>query len=238
MTTSRSATIRPSAPTRPRRFPSGMALVEMITAMTAALVLVMAVGVLLDGGSRAWLAAYQSAHGKVSEDARTVVATFGSIGRKANRGSYVLYNLSNGTLTPVTAPANQPDGVLFGNAVEFRYWDVPLDTSDSHDLMDATKTATAYALFYCVGDQLRLDQGPYPPGAAPAGGGSRNTAGVTTTILAENVSVEPGASAFSHSTVAGVGQGSVRLNVILTDPQDGQTTRVTTTTLMRNIWPR
>jgi hypothetical protein len=88
-----------------------MALVEMITAMTAALVLVMAVGVLLDGGSRAWLAAYQSAHGKVSEDARTVVASFGSIGRKANRGSYVLYNLSNGTLTPVTAPANQPDGV-------------------------------------------------------------------------------------------------------------------------------
>lgn len=75
--------------------------------------------------SRAWLAAYQSAHGKVSEDARTVVASFGSIGRKANRGSYVLYNLSNGTLTSVTAPANQPDGVL-GNAVEFRHWTSPI----------------------------------------------------------------------------------------------------------------
>lgn len=58
--------------------------------------------------------------------------------------------------------------------------------------MDATKTATAYALFYCVGDQLRLDQGPYPPG--PCRTGRRRQpqyGGVTTTILAENVSVEP-----------------------------------------------
>jgi len=213
-------------------------LIELMASMAAALILVMAVGVLLDGGNRAWLSAYQSAHGQVHEDAQTLVASFGSIGRKANRGSYFLYDLNGGTLAPMTPPANQSEAVVFGDAVEFRYWDVPLDTSDTHSLMDATKTATAYALFYLDGDQLKLDQGPYPPGAAPAGGSSRNTTGVTTIVLADNVSVDPDSAPFSHSTVAGVGQGSVRLNVILTDPQDNQTTRVTATALMRNIWPR
>ncbi|MEN6333068.1 MAG: hypothetical protein ABFE01_02345 [Phycisphaerales bacterium] len=228
----------PHAAARSRRLLRGATLIELTTSMASAVILVMAVGVLLDGGNRAWLSAYESAHGQVAEDAQTLVASFGSIGRKANRGSYFLYNLSNGTLTPRTPPANQSEAVVFGNAVEFRYWDVPLDTTDTHGLMDATKTATAYALFYLVGDQLKLDQGPYPPGAAPAGGGSRNTTGVTTIVLADNVSVDAGSAPFSHSTVAGMGQGSVRLNVILTNPQDSRTTRVMTTALMRNIWPR
>jgi len=215
-----------------------MTLIEMMTATVSALILAMAVGVLLDGGSRAWLAAYRSAHGQVSQEATALVTSFGSIGRRANRGSYVLYSLSGGTLTPVAPPANQSEAVVFGNAVEFRYWDVPLDTSDSHSLMDATKTATAYALFYLSGDQLKLDQGAYPPGAAPSGGGARNTNGITTTVLARNVSVDQGSGPFSHSTVSGLGQGSIRLSVILTDPQDEQTTRVMTSALMRNIWPR
>jgi hypothetical protein len=55
--------------------------------------------------------------------------------------------------------------VVSGDAVEFRYWDVDLDASDSHDLMDVTKTATAYALFYLDGDRLKVDSDPYPPGA-------------------------------------------------------------------------
>jgi hypothetical protein len=238
MTTPTLATIDPPAQTRPRRFPAGATLIELTTSMAVALILVLTVGVLLDGGSRAWLNAYESAHGKTSQDAHTLVASFGSLGRRANRGSYVLYDLNGGVLTPRKPPANQSEAVVFGDAIEFRYWDVPLDTSDTHGLMDATKAATAYALFYLVGTQLKLDQGPYPPGAAPNGGGSRNTTGVTTIVLADNVSVDPGSAPFSHSTVAGMGQGSVRLNVILTDPQDGRTTRVMTTALMRNIWPR
>jgi hypothetical protein len=238
MMTPRLMTIDPPAQTPLRRFPPGTTLIELMASMAAALILVMAVGVLLDGGARAWLSTYESAHGQVSEDAQALVTSFGSIGRRANRGSYVLYTLSSGTLTPVTPPANQSEAVVFGNAIEFRYWDVPLDTSDTHGLMDATKTATAYALYYLVGSQLKLDQGPYPPGAAPAGGGVRNTTGVTTIVLADNVSVDAGSAPFSHSTVAGVGQGSVRLNVILTNPQDARTTRVMTTALMRNIWPR
>jgi len=238
MTTPRPLSFSPSTDLRPVRFQPGTALVELVISMTTALILAVAVGVLLDGGNRAWLHTYESAHGRNTQDAQTLTTTFGAVGRKANRGSYVLYHLSGSTLTPALPSPGQSDAVIFADAVEFRYWDVPLDLTDSHDLMDASRLATAYALFYLSGDQLKVDYGPYPPGAAPAGGGTRNTSGVTTAVLAENVSVDPGSAPFSHSTVAGAGQGSVRLSVILTDPETDRTTRVMTTALMRNIWPR
>ncbi|MHC4582055.1 MAG: hypothetical protein ACYS14_11410, partial [Planctomycetota bacterium] len=85
------------------------------------------------------------------------------------------------------------------------------------------------------------DYGPYPPGAVPEGGGSKNTSDVVTEVLlAENVSTDPNSivDAFSHTTMDGVGQGSVRMNVILTDPEDNEEISVMTATLMRNVWPR
>jgi len=62
----------------------------------------------------------------------------------------------------------------------------------------------------------------------------------TEVLLAEHVSVDKDstAGAFSHTTVGGTGQGSVRINIVLTDPTDNETIRVMTATLMRNIWPR
>ena len=105
--------------------------------------------------------------------------------------------------------------------------------------MDTTKTATAYAFFYLDGRQLKVDYGPYPPGAVSAGNGKRNTAGVVTKVLAENVSLEDlKDSVFSHTTLNGVGQGSVRINITLTDPEDNETVHIITATYMRNIWPR
>jgi len=216
----------------------GVALAELVISTAMALILLLAVGVLLDGGNRAWLHAFESAHGSRNQDARALMAAFGSVGRSSNRGSYVLYHIDHGLLVPAVPDSSHPDSVVFAEAVEFRYWDVPLDLTDSHTLMDADKKATAYALFYLDGSYLKVDYGPYPPGAAPAGGGPRNTTDVTTVILARHVSVDPDGAPFSHSTVARAGQGSIRLNVILTDPEDEQTTRVMAATLMRNIWPR
>jgi hypothetical protein len=72
----------------------------------------------------------------------------------------------------------------------------------------------------------------------PAGGGGRNAANVTTRILAENVTTDPNIGTFSHTTLNGVGQGCVRINITLTDPEDGEAVRVVTATMMRNIWPR
>ena len=214
----------------------GLTLVELAVSAVVAAVLVLTVGILVDGSNQAWWQTYQSVHGSTNESAEAIVSTFGGIGRRSNRASYVLYQVSRGVFTAAVPDAGHPDGVVFGNAVEFRYWDVPLDASDSHGLMDASKTATAYALFYLDGAQLKVDYGSYPPGAITAAG-ARNTTGVTTTVLASNVSAVSSNGAFCHTTVAARGQGSVRLNLLLTDSQSGQTTPVMTAVLMRNLWP-
>jgi hypothetical protein len=220
------------------RFRSGVTLVELAVTMIAGLILFSAVGLLLVGGNRAWQRAYNSANKKIKQEADDVTVTFGSIGRKANRIDYVIYNIDGTTFTPAVPITSNPQEVVSGNAVEFRYWDVEFDETDSHKVMDVTKTATAYALFYLADDKLKVDYGPYPPGAVPAGGGNRNTSNITTRVLAENVSTAPGIGAFSHTTLNGVGYGSVRINIILTDPADGESIKVMTATLMRNIWPR
>ncbi|MBN2594049.1 MAG: hypothetical protein JXA81_11120 [Sedimentisphaerales bacterium] len=223
------------------KFRSGLTLVELVIAMTINLLVVLAVGALLVGGNRAWQNTYNSANKKLKQDALATTVAFGSVGRKANRLNYTIYKKEDGSYVPALPITADPEEVVSGDAVEFRYWDVLLDEKDSHQLMDVTKTATAYAFFYLDGDQLKLDYGPYPPGAVPVGGGSKNSSGVITKVLlAENVSVDKdsGLGAFSHTTVGGKGQGSVRVNIILTDPEDGETIRVATATLMRNIWPR
>jgi hypothetical protein len=221
-----------------RTLRSGTTLVELMVTGTVAIILVMAIGVLVQGGNRAWLSAYDSVHSGEDADAQIVRAAFGGLGRRSNRGSYVLYDVGQGVFTPVVANPSLPEAVVFGDAVEFRYWDVALDSSDSHNVMDTTKAATAYALFYLDGGQFKVDYGPYPPGAVPDGGGARNTAGVTTLVLAENATAGSDDGAFSHTACAGVGRGCVRMRVTLTDPDSDDTTTIMTAALMRNIWPR
>jgi len=220
------------------RFCSGFTLVELSITIVIFLILTLVVGVLLVSGNRAWLQTLASANKQGKQDAMAASIAFGSMGRKSNRLSYTVYEVSGNNLTPAKPKTKNPTEVVWGDAVEFRYWDVPLDKTDSYGVVDVEKLATAYALFYLDGDELKVDYGPYPPGAAPAGGGARNTAGVTTTVLAENVSTETEKGAFGHTTLNGMGQGAVRIDVTLTDPADEQTLKVMTATLMRNIWPR
>ena len=223
------------------KFRSGLTLIELVIAMSINLLVLLAAGAMFVGGNRSWQHTYNSANKKLKQDALATIVAFGSVGRKANRLNYTIYKNEDGTYVPAQPIGTDPEEVVSGDAVEFRYWDVSLDETDSHQLMDVTKTATAYAFFYLDGDQLKLDFGPYPPGAVPVGGGSKNSSGVITKVLlAENVSVDKdsGLGAFSHTTVGGKGQGSVRINIILTDPNDGESIRVATATLMRNIWPR
>jgi len=221
-----------------KKFHSGVTIVELLITMSIATILVLVVGVLLVGGQRSWQNTYDSAHRQIKEDAYAVTIAFGSMGRKSNRLGYTLYNKSGSTFSPAVPTTSNPEEVVFGDAVEFRYWDVELDASDSHDLMDVSKTATAYKLFYIENEKLLVDYGPYPPGGIPSGGGSRNTTNVVTTVLAENVTTNSDTAAFSHTTINGVGQGSVRINITLVDPDTENTINVMTATLMRNIWPR
>ncbi len=223
---------------RRRRWRSGVTLVELVISSTVTLVLVFAIGLLIDGGNRAWLHTYDTVHSQANEDAIAITTAFGSIGRRSNRAGYILYHAEGGLFTPVAPDASRNDQVLSGNAIEFRYWDVPLNPSDSHRIMDSNVTATAYALFYLDGGQLKVDYGPYPPGAIPAGGGRRNTAGVRTQMLADDVSACADIGPFSHTAGNGTGRGCVRLKLVLTDPDSGDTTTVMSAALMRNIWPR
>jgi hypothetical protein len=219
----------------PRR--AGITLFELVITMVMAPMLILAIGVLLVGGQRSWRQTYDSAHKEIKQQAQDVMITFGSMGRKSNRLSYIIYEVEGSTFTPAE-PETSGEEVVTGDAVEFRYWDVELDQDDTYNLIDSTKKATAYALFYLDDDKLKVDYGPYPPGAVPSGSGSRNTSDVTTIVLAENVSADPDIGAFSHTTVAGDGQGSVRIHITLTDPEDGDTIEIMTATLMRIIWPR
>jgi len=213
--------------------------------MVIALILLLTVGVVVTSGHRAWQWTYNTAHKKIKQDAEAVMLVFGSVGRKSNRlafdysiGESPIYDITSGTFTPVQPESSgDEEEVVSGDAVEFRYWDVELDSEDTQDLMDVTKKATAYALFYLDDDKLKVDYGPYPPGAVPAGGGFKNTPD-RTTVLAKNVTTDVDGGAFSHTTISGVGQGSVRINITITDPEDGERIKVMTATLMRNMWPR
>ena len=223
-----------------RKFRLALTLVELIITMAIATVIISTVGILLVSGQRAWQKTYNSAHRQIKQDAHDIMVRFSSLARKANRLDYTIYDITDGVFTPALPQTTDPEEVVSGDAVEFRYWDVELDPDDTYQLMDVTKTATAYAIFYIDGDKLKVDYGPYPPGAVPDMGGARNTTGTTTIVLAENVSVyqDGNAGAFSHTTLNGVGQGCVRINITLTSPEDNDSIRVRTAAMMRNIWPR
>jgi prepilin-type N-terminal cleavage/methylation domain-containing protein len=223
-----------------RKVCSGFSLVELVITMVISSILALVVGVLIVSGANAWRQGYERAHRQSEEDAVAVTAAFGSIGRRSNRanGMYIIYTISGSTFTPAVSATPAVETTVSGNAVEFRYWDVELDIDDTQDLMDTTKKATAYALFYLESGQLKVDYGSYPPGGIPTGGGIRNTTGVNTIVLATNASAGAGIGIFSHTSLNGVGKGCVRMNVILTDPGSGEQNRVMTSALLRNIWPQ
>lgn len=165
---------------RKKEFRSGLTIIELLIAMALNLLIILAAGILLVNGTRAWQNTYNLINGEIKIDALAVATAFNNIGRKANRINYTIYEIRGNTFTPVLPETSDPQEVVSGDAVEFRYWDVELDETDSHSLMDVTKTATAYALFYLDGDELKVDYGSYPPGGVPDGGGVRNTSGVVT----------------------------------------------------------
>jgi hypothetical protein len=133
-----------------------------------------------------------------------------------------------------TPSAGNPVEEVSGDAVEFRYWDIPLEAS----LIDVTKPATVYALFYFDTDNklLKADWGTYPPGGVNEATHARNSGtGVRTTVLARNVS----SVKFSHTTkdATGDGNGCIKMNMTLLDAVNNDLLTVKTATLMRTVWP-
>jgi prepilin-type N-terminal cleavage/methylation domain-containing protein len=218
-----------------KKFRCGLSLLELMITVMVSSVLALAVGALLLGGQRSWQNTYAQANSKMRLDSQAIMSAFGCVGRKSNRLGYTLYTELDGSYLEAVPSGGSEEEVVYGDAVEFRYWsaDVP-DVS----LLDVTNTGTDYAFFYMDEDKLKVDYGTCPPGAVPGGLGARNTTDITTTLLAENVVPDPN-GAFNHTVIGGVGQGCVRINVRLqADDGSGDEIRVMTATLTRNIWPR
>jgi len=208
-------------------------LIETVVAMAASMVVVLVVGSLIVSGHKSWIRMFNYANSKSQLGALATTITFGTYGRKSNRTDYVLYEITGDKFTKVL-PSADPEEVVTGQAVEFRYWDTELNS----DIMNTSVTATAYALFYLDGDKLMLDLGPCPPGAVDAVGNKLEGPYVITQTLAENIS----ALEFSHTTrnLAGDGKGCVRMRFTIVNPDDNPRSPQTTVeaaTLRRNTWP-
>lgn len=217
----------------------GFTLIEIIVAIVINMIVISGVGVLLVGGNRAWQKCYDSANNQMKQDALVTTLEFGNAGRKSNRLCYTIYKERGGVYSPALPETDDPEEIVHGDAVEFRYWDTEIDSTDSQNLMDTSKMATAYAFFYIEDKKLKVDYGSYPPGAVSGSNGIKNTANVITNILAENVTISDAQeSAFSHTTLNGIGQGSVRINITLKNPENNESVQIMTATYLRNIWPR
>jgi hypothetical protein len=209
----------------------GFTIVELVIAMSAALIVVMVVGTLLVSGQRSWARAFTYAYAKPQLDALGSTITFGSLGRKSNKMDYKVYKVVDNKFVQAL-PVAKPEEVVKGEAVEFHYWDTDLDAA----ILKTTIKGTMYALFYLEGNKLMLDIGPYPPGGVDAAGHRYEGAGVETVTLAENITDLE----FSHTTrnIEGDGKGCVRMSMVLSgEAGDNTPTTVTAATLMRNTWP-
>ncbi|MBN2020487.1 MAG: hypothetical protein JW749_09705 [Sedimentisphaerales bacterium] len=209
----------------------GFTLIELIMGVVASCIVMVSAAMLVASGQKSWNKTFNSAYSEARLGSLDSMVALGAVGRKSNKGDYCLYKLVSNSYQRAV-PVSNPEEVVSGQAVEFRYWKDELD----EDLMDPDVTATAYVLFYLNDDRLKMDFGDYPPGGIDAAGHIRTGAGITTVTLTENVSsVE-----FSHTArnMTGDGKGCIRMKLLITDPADGTTKTTLAATLMRNVWPQ
>ncbi|MFA5553781.1 MAG: hypothetical protein WCZ89_07445 [Phycisphaerae bacterium] len=209
---------------------NGLTLTEMILAMATSFIVLLTSAIVILSGQRCWSATYRRNNSVLNVETIAATALFGTLGRKANKTNYEVYRVQDGKFTRAL-PISEPEEVVFGNAVEFRYWDKEL----SADVMKTEITATAYVLLYLEDEQLKADYGTYPPGAIDENGKKRTGNDIKTSVLVQNVT----SLRFSHTTqnLQGQGKGSVRMRLTATDPVTGEEKVILAATLLRNVWP-
>ena len=223
---------------------NGFTLIELMVAIALGCIVMLPVAMLIQSGYQSWNQTYATANCDSRLDSIATTTSFGSTGRKSNKNDYYVYKVTGGVFT-ASPPVNllDPDEILKGQAVEFRYWSSDLTAA----MLTPTSFADRYALFYLDNGQLKLDTGIStggPTGGAINAAGNRVTGGgVSTVTLAKNVTnVE-----FSHTkkTPTGGGWGCVRMNLTIVekinnDPANNKyrTVTVLAATYIRNVWPQ
>ncbi|MBN2020935.1 MAG: hypothetical protein JW749_12015 [Sedimentisphaerales bacterium] len=213
-----------------RCYKPGFTLIELTIAIIASFIIMLTVALLVYSGQKSWTRIYNKTNSESQVGVMNAMIALGAFGRKSNKMNYRLYNLVSNKYQRVV-PATQPEEVVIGDAVEFRYWNTTLED----DFVDNEKTATSYAFFYLDNGDLRIDFGPYPPGAINNGGVRITNSDVTTVTLIRNIA----GAEFSHTTrnMAGDGKGCIRMKLTVTDPETGESKVLLAATLMRNAWP-
>jgi len=228
---------------------NGFTLIELTVAMAIGFIVMLPVAMLIQSGYRSWNQAYRTANCDSRLDSIATTTSFGTIGRKSNKNDYYVYSVSGTTFAAPPVNPLDPDEILTGQAVEFRYWSTDLAAA----MLTPTSVADCYALFYLDNTnpdnvQLKLEisdptHGGIGPPAINAAGHRVNGTGATTTILANHVT----SVAFSHTkkTPTGGGLGCVRMNLTIkektnNDPANNQyrTVTVIAATYIRNVWPQ
>jgi hypothetical protein len=198
-------------------------------AMAGGLIVKLTVAMLVQSGHTSWNKSYKAANCDSRLDSLSTIKAFGSFGRKANKKDYYVYRVSGSTFTQVAGT------VTDANAVEFRFWSTDLEA----DMLTPTSFADKYALFYLDDGKLKLDigtsTGGSTGGAINASGYRVTGGGVTTVTLASHVTNVQ----FGHTVGSGsVGNGCVRMKLLINDPADNQSKTFLAATFIRNVWPQ
>ena len=216
-------------------------MIELMVAIALGCIVMLPVAMLIQSGYKSWNQTYATANCNSQLDSIATTTSFGTIGRKSNKNDYYVYQVASSTFTAPPVNPLDPDEILTGQAVEFRYWSTDLTAA----MLTPTSVADCYALFYLDNGQpgniqLKLDLGTStggPTGGAINAAGHRVTGtGVNTTTLANHVT----SVTFSHTTkdLAGDGNGCVRMNLTINDPADNKSKTVIAATYIRNVWPQ
>jgi prepilin-type N-terminal cleavage/methylation domain-containing protein len=215
----------------------GFTLIEMMVVVAIMAIPLLAVGILAAGGSKSFRQTYNSIHKEIRQDAMAVMTAFSTVARKSNRGNYKVYTIKNGVYAEAQPLLSQE--IAVGQAVEFRYWQDPFDPDNpGQQVLEVSNTGTHYALFYLDGKELKVDYGTVDGGVGGVVGATRSSARVIrTVVLTRHVDLTRTSDLFSHSVVGGAGQGSIRVNMILTD-EEGEQVEIKTSALLRLSWPR
>lgn len=214
-----------------RQSKNAFTLIEMIVAMAASVFVLLAVAILTASGQKSWSNTYNKNNSDLQVGTIGATTVLGAFGRKSNKTDYRIYKKLVTNKYERVVPETDPEEVVVGDAVEFRYWEGELTA----DMINANKTATSYVLFYLDHGDLKTDYGLYPPGGVDAGGNRLTGGDITTVTLIRGVT----AAEFSHTTqnMAGDGKGCVRMKITATDPVTGNPKVILAATLMRNTWP-